>query len=63
MAGSPQIANVRLPGARPMRAGDPSDCMPIDPARPGFAASRARHEVASVTAGSRPLATFFDKGH
>ncbi|WP_455732786.1 hypothetical protein [Burkholderia stabilis] len=29
--------------------GEPSDCTPIDPARPGFAASRARQEAASVT--------------
>ncbi|MDN7879004.1 hypothetical protein [Burkholderia aenigmatica] len=40
MAGSPQIAAVRLPGAISIRTGEPSDCTPIDPARPDFAASR-----------------------
>ena len=50
MAGSPQIATVRLPGARSMRRGEPSDCMPIDPARPGFAASRDTGATSVTTA-------------
>ncbi|WP_419687124.1 hypothetical protein ACN22W_07650 [Burkholderia theae] len=43
--------------------GEPSDCMPIDPARPGFAASRAIQGAASVTTAVATLVIVFDKGH